>query len=108
MTHSNAAMAIIKMTDATGKKGPNMTLLEDIELAKAFVATSEDSIVGSNQKSADFKAKMLSNYNVLVAKHNKNYTKQCVQRNNKNSLYARFKHLSRLTLKMLGIEETMG
>jgi len=101
-------MAIIKMTDATGKKGPNMTLLEDIELAKAFVATSEDSIVGSNQKSTDFKAKMLSNHNVLIAKHNKNYTKQHVQRNNKNSLCARFKHLSRLTLKMLGIEETMG
>jgi len=61
-----------------GKKGPNMTLLEDVELTKTFLATSEDVIVGSNQKSADFKAKMLANYNTIILKYNQHYSKQHV------------------------------
>jgi len=100
------------MTDmpaaAGGKKGPNMTMPEDVEMAKAFIATSEDIIVGSNQKSADFKAKMLQNYKKLIASYNRLYHQQYIHRKNQNSLFNRFKSHSRLTLKMIGIKETMG
>jgi len=104
----NTATAFIKVTDATGKKGPSVTLLEDVEPAKAFVATSEDSVVGSNQKSANFEAKMMANHNILAETHNQHHTKQHVRRNNENSLHRKFKHLSRLTLETLGVKETMG
>jgi len=93
---------------AAGKKGPNMTMPEDVEMAKAFVATSEDNIVGSNQKSSDFKSKMLVNYNELIRKYNRLFSQQCVLRSNQNSLFSRFKSHSRMVLKMIGIEETMG
>jgi len=98
------------MTDkaAAGKKGPNMTMPEDKEMAKAFVATSEDNVVGSNQKSADFKAKMLLNHNDLVTKHNRLFAQQRVLGSNQNSLFSRLKGHSRMALKMIGIEETMG
>jgi len=96
------------MADKNGKKGPNMTMSEDIDMAKAFVAASEDNIVGCSQKSADFKAKMLDCYNTLIAKHNRVYHQNFPVRKNQNSLFNRFKGHSRLTLKMIGIEETMG
>jgi len=44
--------------DPSLEKGANMTMLEDVEMAKAFVAASKDRIVGSQQKSSDFKAKI--------------------------------------------------
>ena len=78
------------MDKLAGKKGPNMTMAEDVELAKAFVATSEDSIVGSNQKSADFKAKMLQNYNKLISTCNRAYHQSYTTRKNQNSLFNRF------------------
>jgi len=97
------------MTDKTaGKKGPNMTMAEDIELVKSFVVTSDESIVGSNQKSADFKAKMLQNYNKLIANYDGMHHQSYPTRKNQNSLLNRFKAHSRLVLKMLGIKETMG
>ena len=61
---------------ACGKKGPNMAMPEDVEMAKAFVATSEDNIVGQNMKSAEFKGKMLVNYNELVKKYNRVHSQQ--------------------------------
>jgi len=67
---------------ATGKKGPNVTVPEDVEMGKVFVATSEDNIVGSNQKSADFKAKMLVNCNDLIRKCNRLCAQQHVVQSN--------------------------
>ena len=96
------------MASAAGKKGPNMTMPEDVEMGKAFIATSEDNIVGSNMKSSEFKAKMLINYNGLITKYNRLFSQQYVLRSNQNSLFSRFKSHSRMILKMIGIEETMG
>jgi len=83
-------------------------MAEDVELAKSFVATSEDSIVGSNQKSADFKAKMLQNYNKLIEKYNRMHHQSYPRRKNPNSLFNSLDAHSRPVLKMLGIKETMG
>lgn len=48
------------MSEARGKK---MTAAEDLALCKAFIAGSEDSILGTGQKSAQLWAAITTNYN---------------------------------------------
>jgi len=100
------------MTDAaTANKGircPSMTLTEDQELCKAFIATSEDPIVGANMRDAGFKAKLNDNYNTLIKEHNRTHGTSHSKRNNVSSLHNRFKKLSRLVLKLIAIEDAMG
>ena len=42
-------------------RGPRWSVTEDMELCKAWIATSEDASTGANQKGAAFKAKFLLN-----------------------------------------------
>ena len=55
----------------SGSRGPSKSVVEDMELCKAFVAASEDVIVGSGQKDAAFKTKLNENCNILIKEHNK-------------------------------------
>ena len=56
---------------STGKVSncsPSCTKMEDLFVSKAFIAASEDPIVGTSQKGKDFCAKMHSIYSSLVGK----------------------------------------
>jgi hypothetical protein len=52
-------------------RGPNWTAIEHKLLCQAFIATSEDPIVGTDQKGAKFQEKMHVNYKKVVANHNR-------------------------------------
>jgi len=100
------------MTEAAasnkGARGPGMTLTEDVKLCKAFIATSEDPIVGANMKDSGFKSKLNENYHVLLKEYNRAYGTTYAKRTNVSSLHNRFKKISRLVLKLIGIEAAMG
>jgi hypothetical protein len=49
-------------TKRGSRRGLGYSQVEDCMVAKAFIATSEDSIVGVSQKGAQFFAKMQANY----------------------------------------------
>jgi len=89
-------------------RGPNFMLAEDIELCKAFVNTSEDDVHGNEQRSADFKNKLMEQYNLRIEKCNRQHCTAFVKRLNPNSLNNRFKKISRFALKHIAIEEQMG
>ena len=48
------------------KRGPGYTNVEDLMVAKAFIAASEDPIVGAHQKGNVFKTKMHQIYSNLI------------------------------------------
>ena len=109
--NSNDGAAAVSVEDTTATKatgrGPKWVVAEDMELCKAWIATSEDATVGANQKGATFKAKFLLNYTHLLKDYNKTMgTKHGVR--TAGSLHNRFGRLSRLVLKFLAIQEQMG
>jgi hypothetical protein len=53
-----------------GSRGPRFSPMEDMEICKAFIATSEDATVGTDQKGADFQKKMHDNYSTLLKNYN--------------------------------------
>jgi hypothetical protein len=53
------------------RRGLGFTQGEDCMVAKAFIATSEDPIVGVSQKGAQFFAKMQANYVILCGQQEK-------------------------------------
>jgi hypothetical protein len=48
-------------------RGPNFTTAEDLLVAKAFIAASEDSVKGANQTAEDFKKRMHDKYKLLLS-----------------------------------------
>jgi hypothetical protein len=88
-------------------KGANFSPTEDLELCKAFVATSEDATVGTDQKGAEFKVKMFEVYCKLINDHNKKYNTSYNFRMG-HSNFQRFKKISRFALKWIGVEEAAG
>jgi hypothetical protein len=89
------------------KKGPKFSLSEDYTLCKAFVVASEDGTVGTDQKGNEFKLKMFEIYCQLLKEHNEEFMTQytfCASHSN----YQRFKVISRLVLKYIGVEEASG
>ena len=108
------------------KCGPGYTNVEDILVCKAFIAASEDPIVGSHQKGKNFKAKMHKLYSDLIkeqaaadqallsrssAATQEEYMKQGVGRIypdcTVNSVYNRFKGaITPKVMKFMGIQET--
>jgi hypothetical protein len=88
-------------------KGANFTPTEDLELCRAFVSASEDATVGTDQNAAEFKVKMQENYvRLLDALNKKNATRYPYRMGHSN--FARFKKISKLLLKYIGIEEAAG
>lgn len=85
------------------KKGPNFKPTEDTELCKAFVAASEDAVVGTNQKGDVFQKKIWHKYCQLIKNYNQNY-KASLEYRTPKSCFNRFKRLSKLALKMIGIK----
>jgi hypothetical protein len=88
-------------------KGANFSPTEDLELCKAFVATSEDATVGTDQKGAEFKVKMFDVYCKLINDHNKKFQTSYNFRMG-HSNFQRFKKISRFALKWIGVEEAAG
>jgi hypothetical protein len=87
--------------------GPSYQSAEDVELCRAFIAASEDPVVGTNQKSADFKNKLHANYVHPITEYNDSYGTNyalCPS----ISAFNRFKKVSRFVLKLIGIEESSG
>ena len=106
MAEDNASSGTSAATKGGGR-GPKWSTAEDMELCKAWVATSEDATVGSNQKGSAFKAKFLLNYTKLLNDYNKNMgTKHSTR--TATSCHNRFAKMSRFVLKYLSIEEQMG
>jgi hypothetical protein len=56
-------------TKATKSRGPNFSLVEDVLICQAYIAASEDPIVGNKSGSADFSEKLADMYRVLVGAH---------------------------------------
>jgi hypothetical protein len=56
-------------TKATKSRGPNFSSVEDVLICQAYIAASEDPIVGNKSGSADFSDKLAETYRVLVAAH---------------------------------------
>jgi hypothetical protein len=88
-------------------RGPNWTPSEHKLLAQSFIATSEDAIVGTDQKGADFQEKMHVNYKRIVADHNRvnntrYHDRKCT------SIFTQFKKLSAAVLKFIGVEDNAG
>lgn len=97
-----AATAVAKQ-----KRGPSYQMTEDLVLCKAFIATSEDPVVGTNQRSGDFKNKFHLNYVSLIREYNDGYGTAYGDRNGLSALN-RFKKMSRFVLKFIGTEESAG
>jgi hypothetical protein len=57
------------MTKATKSHGPNFSLVEDVLICQAYIASSEDPIVSNKSGSTDFSDKFAEIYRVLVAAH---------------------------------------
>ena len=88
-------------------RGPRWSVTEDMELCKAWIATSEDASTGANQKGAAFKAKFLLNYSSLLSDFNRTFGTEHEVRT-ATSCHGRFGRLSKFVLKFLAIQEQMG
>jgi hypothetical protein len=97
------------MADTSKKalRGPNFHLAEDPQVCYAWIATSEDSVVGTNLKSSDFKEKFHRRYVLLIEKYNQQM-KTCYGPRNASGCFNRFRKLSRGLLKLLGTENSIG
>lgn len=90
------------------KRGPNFSCAEDYELARAWIATSEDAVVGANQRHGDFKKKFNESYYQLVKQCNDTVGSSYPLTRGDNSAHNRFRKISRLCLKLIGIEKAVG
>ena len=91
---------------AKKKRGPKISITEDILIMKAWIASSEDSEKGAYQKGDVFKTTVYSNYLVLLKRYNKSHGTHYYLERGKDSIMSRFKRLSKFLLKFLSIEET--
>jgi hypothetical protein len=102
----------------TKSRGPNFSAIEDILICKAYIASSEDPIVGNKSGLAEFGVKFAENYRVLLLAHidrerllSKNKgeapdeTKFCFAKRNGPGLWRRYKLISHDCLKFYGIEK---
>jgi hypothetical protein len=88
-------------------RGPNWTQQEHLLLCKAFVATSEDAVVGSDQKGPEFIEKMHELYCTLIGQHNnENGTRYNERKSTSN--FNHFKKFSKYALKYIAIKEAAG
>ena len=109
------------------KRGPGFTSLEDLMVCKAFIAASEDPIIGASQKGKAFKMKMHAMY-MAIAEKQAAYDRMMMAQlsagtranvsasgvgpgvyhpRTHDSVYARFKDkISPDTSKFLGVVET--
>ena len=53
-------------TKQPSQRGPGYTIIEDLLICKAFIAASEDPILGTSQKGKDFKKTMHERYKYLL------------------------------------------
>ena len=67
-SNSNINTKTNQQEPAPVKRGPGFTSLEDLMVCKAFIAASEDPIIGASQKGKAFKAKMHAMYVAIVDK----------------------------------------
>jgi hypothetical protein len=88
-------------------RGPNWTQAEHLLLCKAFVAASEDPVVGTDQKGNDFQDKMHEAYKQLLENYNSdNGTRYSERKSSSN--FNHFKKFSKYMLKYVGIEQSAG
>ncbi len=76
-------------------------------MCKAFVATSEDSVVGADQKGPEFMEKLHESYRTLIVKFNSENATLYKERK-ASSNYNHFKKFSKYVLKYIAIEESAG
>jgi hypothetical protein len=88
-------------------RGPNWSTTEHKLLCRAFIATSEDPIVGTDQKGADFQLQLHENYKKIVGDYNRDYATRYHERKC-NSNFNQFKKLSKAVLKYIGVEDNAG
>jgi hypothetical protein len=88
-------------------RGPKWTPTENMILCRAFIATSEDPVVGTDQKSADFQLKLHANYKQLLCEHNREHRTHYLERKC-GSNFNQFKKLSKAVLKYIGVEDNAG
>jgi hypothetical protein len=93
--------------NAPARRGPSYQVAEDVELCRAFIAASEDAVVGTNQRSADFKNKFHLNYVALIREHNSMFQTRYTDRTG-GSAFNRFKKISMFVHKYHGILESSG
>ena len=89
------------------KRGANFGVAEDVYACKAYVRVSEDPVSGVGQKATDFKAQIHVEYVKMVKSHNARYNTSYAERS-ANSVFNRFKKMSRFSLKLIGIEIQIG
>jgi hypothetical protein len=92
---------------APARRGPSYQAVEDVELCRAFIAASEDAIVGTNQRSADFKNKFHLNYVHLICEHNDMFGTHYTDRSGASAFNC-FKKISMFVHKYHGILESSG
>ena len=80
---------------------------EDLGLCKAFIQASEDSVLGANQRSNQFKTGFFEEYKKLVVTMNERCGTFYVEQT-QASAFNRFKKMSRLALKLIGRENSAG
>lgn len=88
-------------------RGPKFSVVEDMEISRAFLSASEDGRVGADQKGGEFEKKMHTNFTILLEEANE-HAGVVYPFRSPSSLYNRFKKLSKLLLKLIGTEKTCG
>jgi len=114
----------VPLTKQKGR-GPGYTVNEDLIVCRAFIAASENPIVGNNRKAKDFESALFHIYKELTADHMhkdqqlinassvstcQEYLKEGIgikfpERESKHIL-SRFHKISRDVMKFMGIQET--
>jgi hypothetical protein len=107
MSEENLAAVDDSEAAVAAARGPSYTSAEDLCLVKAFMRTSEDSIVGANQRSNQFKAKFFEEYKRLIKDVNGRLGTSFPDRT-QASAFNRFKKMSRLALKLIGCKASVG
>jgi hypothetical protein len=97
----------IEVVPSRNHRGASYQSAEDLELCKAFISALEDAVVGTNQKSADFKNKFHANYSLLITEYNDSYGTKYSLRTSV-SAFNRFKKISKYVLKFIGVKESNG
>jgi hypothetical protein len=116
LVNNNAAAAVVSSTTA-GKRGPVYTAIEELMVCKAFIATSEDAIVGTSQKGKHFKNKMFNIYDLFLTEQEKRdnsrlssrsvaVVSHVYDRRSPDAIYDRWKLVSHKCSKLHGCENT--
>jgi hypothetical protein len=109
--------ASIVATSSAGKRGPVYTATEELLACKAFIAASEDALVGASQKGKQFKFKMFTICNLILKEQEQIEQQRLSARSvsplplvyewrSPDAIYDRFKLVSHECSKLLGVEKT--